>query len=55
MYKQCAALQYGRWLHPNQHKNTSPDYDECVPMFEAWKSCVIGNKQAGKQFGSKGE
>ncbi len=54
-YKECAALQYDRWLHPTRHKNTPPDYDECNPMFEAWKACVIGNKQVGMQFRSRGE
>lgn len=55
VYKDCIALQYDRWLHPIKHENVAPDYDECGPMFEAWKKCVIGNKQVGVQFRSKGE
>ena len=54
-YKECIALQYDRWLHPLRHENVAPDYEECVPMFETWKKCVIGNKQVGVQFRSKGE
>jgi len=55
VYKDCIALQYDRWLHPIKHENVAPDYDECGPIFEAWKKCVIGNKQVGVQFRSKGE